>query len=47
MVLENGFTLMHEHTTIDLSKVKKDDDCILDCFEQTSKEYKKLYNLGL
>ena len=47
MVLKKGYTLMHEHTTIDLSKVKKDDDCILDCFVETVKEYKKLYSLGV
>ncbi len=43
----NGYTLMHEHTTIDLSGVKKDTDCQLDCFEETLKEYKKLYDYGV
>ena len=43
----NGYTLMHEHTTIDLSGVKKDTDCQLDCFEETLKEYKKLYDHGV
>ena len=26
----NGYTLMHEHITIDLSGIKKDTDCQLD-----------------
>ena len=43
----NGYTLMHEHTTIDLSGVKKDTDCQLDCYEETVKEYKKLYEYGV
>lgn len=43
----NGYTLMHEHTTIDLSGVKKDLDCQLDCFEETLKEFRKLYELGV
>lgn len=43
----NGYTLMHEHTTIDLSGVKKDMDCRLDCFEETLKEYQKLYEHGV
>lgn len=43
----NGYTLMHEHTTIDLSGVKKDMDCRLDCYEETVKEFKKLYEYGV
>lgn len=43
----NGYTLMHEHTTIDLSGVKKDLDCQLDCFQETLKEFQKLYELGV
>ncbi len=43
----NGYTLMHEHTTIDLSGVKKDADCRMDCFEETAKEYRRLYELGV
>ena len=31
----NGYTLMHEHITIDLSGVKKDTDCQLDCYAET------------
>ena len=42
-----GYTLMHEHTTIDLSGVKKDTDCQLDCFSETLAEYKKLYEHGV
>lgn len=42
-----GYTLMHEHTTIDLSKVKQDLDSKLDTFDDTVEEYKKLYSLGV
>lgn len=42
-----GYTLMHEHTTIDLSGVKQDADCLLDCYEQTREEYQHLYELGV
>ena len=47
MRLVNGYTLMHEHVTIDLSGVKKDEDCRLDCFEETVKEFKCLYRYGV
>lgn len=47
MKLTDGYTLMHEHVTIDLSSVKKDDDCRLDCLEETVKEFKKLYGYGV
>jgi len=43
----SGYTLMHEHTTIDLSGVKGDMDCRLDCYEETVKEYRRLYGLGV
>ena len=43
----NGYTMMHEHTTIDLSGVKKDPDCRLDCFAQTQGEYRRRYELGV
>ena len=43
----DGYTLMHEHTTIDLSGVKADTDCKLDCKEETIKEYRQLYLLGV
>ncbi len=42
-----GYTLMHEHTTIDLSGVKKDMDCCLDCYEETAEEYRWLYEVGV
>ena len=28
-----GYTLMHEHIYLDLSKVKNSDDCLLDSFD--------------
>ena len=43
----NGYTLMHEHITIDLSGVKKDTDCQLDCYAETVEEFKKLYEYGV
>ncbi len=43
----SGYTLMHEHTTINLSGVKKDMDCRLDCYEETAKEYRRLHELGV
>lgn len=45
--MEKGYTLMHEHITIDLSGVKKDQDCRLDCFEETKAELCSLYQLGV
>ncbi|XXM71375.1 phosphotriesterase family protein [Lysinibacillus sphaericus] len=46
-MLENGITYMHEHTTIDLSEIKCNEDCQLDVFSETVKEYKKLYDKGV
>lgn len=46
-MLKDGYTLMHEHVTIDLSGVKKDEDCHLDCYGETVKEFKKLYEYGV
>ena len=43
----NGYNLMHEHITIDLSGVKKDTDCQLDCYTETVAEFKKLYEYGV
>ena len=45
MKLIDGYTYMHEHMTIDLSGVKKDEDCHLDCYEETVKELKKVISL--
>ena len=45
--MEKGYTMMHEHITIDLSGVKKDQDCRLDCFEETKEELCRLYQLGV
>lgn len=47
LVLVDGITFMHEHTTIDLSEVKNTEDCQLDVFNETVKEYKKLYENGV
>jgi len=47
MKLQDGYTLMHEHTTIDLSKIKNDPDAHLDTFEDTVEEFKKLHDLGV
>lgn len=46
-ILKEGITLIHEHTTIDLSKVKNNPDCFLDCMDETVQEYKDLYELGV
>ncbi len=45
--MKKGYTMMHEHITIDLSGVKKDPDCRLDCFEETKEELCTLYQLGV
>ena len=46
-LLQDGYTLMHEHVTIDLSGVKKDLDCRLDCFDETVEEFRRLYGYGV
>ena len=46
-MLADGYTLMHEHIHIDLSKVKNNTDCRLDCREETVAELKKLYAKGV
>jgi phosphotriesterase-related protein len=38
---------MHEHITIDLSGIKNDEDCRLDCFEESQNELFRLYELGV
>lgn len=47
MILKEGITLIHEHITIDLSGVKNNDDCNLNCYEETVKEFKDLYARGV
>ena len=46
-MLKDGYTLMHEHIFIDLSGIKKLDDCRLDCKNETIEEFKKLYKNGV
>ncbi|PTO38656.1 phosphotriesterase-related protein [Enterococcus mundtii] len=46
-MLHDGLTYMHEHTTIDLSRLKNIDDTNLNCFDETVSEYKKLYIKGV
>lgn len=45
--MKTGYTMMHEHITIDLSGVKQDEDCRLDCFADTVKEFLELYQSGV
>lgn len=47
LMLVDGITYMHEHTTIDLSEVKNTEDCKLDTYYETLKEYKQLYEKGV
>ena len=47
MKLKDGYTLMHEHVTIDLSRIKKDPDTHLDSFKETVEEFKDLYDYGV
>lgn len=47
MKIITGYTLAHEHITIDLSSIKGDDDCFLNCYEETVKEFKELYKNGV
>lgn len=42
-----GYTLAHEHITIDLSGVKNDQDCHLDNQALTIEQLKKLYDYGV
>lgn len=46
-MLEDGITYAHEHITINLSEVKNNEDCFLDVYNETVKELKKLYSLGV
>jgi phosphotriesterase-related protein len=47
MILKPGITMMHEHVRLDLSRIKHVDDTNLNCKEETIKEFKELYNLGV
>lgn len=47
MKLNDGYTMMHEHMHIDLSGVKKDQDCCLDCYDEICAELKQLYKQGV
>lgn len=47
MKLQDGITYAHEHMTIDLSGVKKDEDCKLDIIDETIKELKELKSKGV
>lgn len=47
MKLKDGITYAHEHITIDLSGIKKDDDCRLDNISETIKELKELKSKGV
>lgn len=42
-----NFTLMHEHIHLDLSTIKNDPDCLLDCYEHTVSEFKALKKQGV
>lgn len=46
-MLRDGITLIHEHVTIDLSRIKNIDDTNLNCKEETIKEFKELYDFGV
>ncbi|GAA0357156.1 hydrolase [Alkalibacterium iburiense] len=46
-MLVDGITYAHEHTTIDLSSLKKTEDTNLNTFEETIEEFKNLYDKGV
>lgn len=46
-MLNPGITYAHEHITIDLSGIKKDEDCRLDALQETIKEFKTLKEKGV
>ena len=46
-MLQQGITYAHEHVTLDLSGVKKDTDCRLDCQKETIEEFHRLKALGV
>ena len=45
--MEREIIYAHEHVTIDLSGVKKDEDCFLNNKNQTIEEFKALRNKGV
>ncbi len=47
MILVDGYTLIHEHITIDLSSIKNDPDAFLNEQQKTINELKKLYHYGV
>lgn len=46
-LLRDGYTLIHEHVTIDLSGIKKNVDCRMDCFEDSAEGFRDLYRHGV
>ncbi|HMM22537.1 MAG TPA: hypothetical protein PKA10_17580 [Selenomonadales bacterium] len=46
-MLRQGITYAHEHVTVDLSGVKGDIDCRLDCQGETIAEFRRLKALGV
>lgn len=42
-----GITYSHEHIPIDLSEVKKNEDCLLDSMDLVIEEFKDLYDKGV
>ncbi|MBL4934302.1 TatD family hydrolase [Clostridium sp. YIM B02515] len=46
MKLKEGITYIHEHITIDLSGIKQDLDCRLDCEKETIEEFIRLKKQG-
>ena len=47
MKLLDGITYSHEHVKIDLSGIKKNEDCRLDTFNETIEEFKELKSKGV
>ena len=45
--LSKKMTLMHEHVTVDLSGIKHDNDCCLDCYVDTVVEFARLRSQGI
>lgn len=47
IMLNPGITYAHEHVTLDLSGIKKDEDCRLDTLQETIEEFKILKEKGV